>query len=223
VSDRADLRDWGTAMNDHGLMIRPFRSTAEMLEVHEAMFGALGRFCAEAVLQHAQLFEGLDPLTFRVMLAPVELGPYGRHIGYAHVTSSPKAPRYILANRFVCQWRGDNIGLARERDHQFMIDFLVHEMTHHRQVMIAGGMRGKRGDHRDPGWWGAISEAAPHYLGISFPSSIWPKQKPQPGRITEVEATHWPHSFRKLIAEGDPRLHSVSSVVDTAALREPAA
>jgi hypothetical protein len=194
---------------NHELMIQPFRSSAEMLDVHEAMFGALGRDCARVVIEHAGLFEGLDPLTFRVLLAPVELGPYGKHIGYARPTLTPGAPRYILANRFVCQWEGDAIGLAVAP--QRMTDFLVHEMTHHRQVELAGRMRGKRGDHRDPGWWGAIAEAAPHYLGVSFPASVWPMQKAKPGRLTEVEATYWPDSFRRLIAAGDPRLRTISS------------
>jgi hypothetical protein len=68
-----------------------------------------------------------------------------------------------------------------------------------------------RGVHRDRGWFGAVSEAAPRYLGASFPPAIWPKQKApdQELRITEVEVTHWPQSFRRLIANGDPRLVSL--------------
>jgi hypothetical protein len=106
----------------------------------------------------------------------------------------------------VCDWRNGG-AIEFSRDHQFITDFLVHEMTHQRQRMLFSGP-GKRGVHRDVGWYGAIAEAAPRYLGVSFPEAMWPMQKPKPGRMTEVEACHWPHSFRPLIADRDPRLKS---------------
>jgi hypothetical protein len=88
------------------------------------------------------------------------------------------------------------------------------EQLHDPVAWCAGGhKRGPRGDHRDPTWWRAISEAAPHYLGVGFPESVWPKQRPTPGRLTEVEACHWPHSFRELIAARDPRLQHVPKAV----------
>jgi hypothetical protein len=77
--------------------------------------------------------------------------------------------------------------------------------------------------HRDRGWYGAIAEACPRYLGARFAPEVWPKQlsrrvKGENGeldrikkyesddRIDEVTATHWPESFRALIARGDKRL-----------------
>lgn len=90
-------------------------------------------------------------------------------------------------------------------------DFIVHELTHYRQRVLIqrGGIVQNRGAHRDVGWFQAIAEAAPRYLGVTFSESAWPKQKPQPGRLTEVEVTHWPGSFRDLVAGGDPRLRII--------------
>src|SRR4051812_26505993 len=57
-----------------GFML-PFASAAEMLRAHQLMFGAAGQLCAEIVLDWApRLFAApIDPLTVRVVLAPVEL------------------------------------------------------------------------------------------------------------------------------------------------------
>jgi hypothetical protein len=54
-----------------------------MLDTHVRMFGEAGRQCAEIVLRWAgTLFaQPLDALNIRVVLAPVELGPYNRHAG----------------------------------------------------------------------------------------------------------------------------------------------
>jgi hypothetical protein len=69
--------------------------------------------------------------------------------------------------------------------------------------------RQSRGVHRDPGWFAAIAEAAPRYLGVSFQASAWPKQTGGEDRLSEVEVTHWPAAFRPLIAAGDQRLPPV--------------
>jgi hypothetical protein len=208
----------GDRMTNHQLMNAPrrFASEAEMVDVHQAMFGEAGRFCAETVIRYAGLFEGLHPLDFRVVLAPNELGAYMRHIGYARTKRAEHAPRYILGNRGVCGWQADGT-IHITVSHQFMTDFLLHELTHHRQSALieAGARASKRGVHRDAGWYGAIAEVAPRYLGVGFPEGVWPMQKAKPGRLSEVEATYWPHSLRKLIAAGDPRLRK-SSVHDLA-------
>jgi hypothetical protein len=62
----------------------PFRSPEEKLVAHEQMFGEAGRQAAEVVLRWAPtLFAApLDALNIRVVLAPVELGPYNQHVGY---------------------------------------------------------------------------------------------------------------------------------------------
>jgi hypothetical protein len=63
--------------------------------------------------------------------------------------------------------------------------------------------RKKRGGtHRERSWYAAIAEAAPNYLGVQFPEASWPTgPRPRKGSrtLSEVEATHWPHSFRDLI------------------------
>ena len=80
--------------------MKPFRSPEEMLDAHEPMFGEAGRQCAEVVLRWAAtLFAApLDSLNIRVVLAPVELGPYNRHAGY-HYDASEGA--LILGNRHI--------------------------------------------------------------------------------------------------------------------------
>jgi hypothetical protein len=77
--------------------MKPFRSPEEMLDAHEAMFGPAGRQCAE-IVQHwaGTLFAvPLDALNIRVVLAPVELGPYNRHAGYHFAGQGA----FILGNR----------------------------------------------------------------------------------------------------------------------------
>ena len=86
--------------------MKPFRSPAEMLDAHELMFGEAGRQCAEVVLKWAgTLFAvPLESLNIRVVLAPVELGPYNRHAGYHYVREGqgihPRKPTYRRT-----QWR----------------------------------------------------------------------------------------------------------------------
>jgi hypothetical protein len=163
------------------------------------------------VLRHAEtLFdEPIDPLRFRIVLAPCEMGAYDNHAGW---TTANQALPIILLNRHICRICGCAIALNNELNIE---DTIVHELTHVRQfALIARDPKIKlnRGCHRDRGWFGAVSEAAPRYLGVTMPVSIWPKQKAsdQKQRITEVEVTHWPQSFRRLIANGDSRLASVS-------------
>jgi hypothetical protein len=193
-----------------GFQMKPFSSQAEMIETHERMFGEAGRICAELICRHVALFnEPLDPLGIRVVLAPVEIGPYNKHHGYTNGFN------FILVNRHLCRHSNGAFYLAEQIE-----DILVHELTHLRQTIVLGGHvpGGSRGTHRDSGWYGAIAEAAPRYLGVAFPPAKWPKLKSvragsrvrkteEPDRITEVEATHWPYMFRELIAAGDERLN----------------
>jgi len=61
--------------------MKPFQSPKEMLDTNRC--SVAGRQCAEIVLRWAgTLFaQPLDALNIRVVLAPVELGPYNRHAG----------------------------------------------------------------------------------------------------------------------------------------------
>lgn len=68
-----------------------FRSAEELMDTYELMFGLAGRRCAEFVLKWASsLFAvPLDALNIRVVLAPIELGPYNRHAGYIQAAKVP--------------------------------------------------------------------------------------------------------------------------------------
>jgi hypothetical protein len=195
------------------------------------MFGEAGRICAELVCQHVKLFdEPLNPLKIRIVLAPIEIGPYNRHYGYTNGIPKENAAtafRFILGNRHISSFDDHGAFVLHAKKDSWRVgveDFLVHELTHHRQdILLArhGWPQSRsRGVHRDAGWYSAISEAAPRYLGVAFPESLWPKQKSvrvkgqvtkvdEPWRMTEVEATHWPDSFRPLIAAQDKRLEPV--------------
>src|SRR5262245_54607833 len=110
--------------------MNPFSSISEMIQTHEAMWGAAGRFCAEAVCRHVTLFDkSLDPLRIRIALAPDEIGPYNRHAGFTN--SKAEISNIILGNRHVCHLVSD--GSVVLNDLQWAEDFLVHELTHHRQ------------------------------------------------------------------------------------------
>jgi hypothetical protein len=95
-------------------------------------------------------------------------------------------------------------------------------MTHHRQHQIEAAHAGDpawkrtaRGPHRCRGWCAAISEARPKYLGADFPESSWPTgPRPKKGShtLSEVEACHWPFSFRPLLRRGDLRLPCCTQV-----------
>jgi len=190
-----------------------------MIETHELMFGEAGRICAELVCRHVKLFdEPLGALNIRIVLAPVEIGPYNRHYGYIHSSSF----HFILGNRHICTFDKEG-GLVLRKDGWLVgaEDFIVHELTHYRQdILLArhGWPQNRdRGVHRDRGWYAAIAEAAPRYFGVAFPETTWPKLKSvrkggkitkvaEAGRLTEVEVTHWPGSFRTLIANEDKRL-----------------
>ena len=94
-------------------------------------------------------------------------------------------------------------------------DFLVHELTHMRQAQVLRehpDWKKTRGAHRDRGWYTAVSEACPRYLGLQCPPSSWPTgPRTRAGTLTEVDMTHWPGSLRALA--GDPRL---TATVDAA-------
>src|SRR6516165_6547394 len=104
--------------------MKPFRSNAEMLDAHELMFGEAGRQCAEIVLRWAATLFAvpLDGLNIRIVLAPVELGPYNRHAGYHY---GPDDGTFILGNRHVVRLEGGVLKLAPGSE-----DFIVHELTH---------------------------------------------------------------------------------------------
>lgn len=200
--------------------MKPFASDSEMIETHERMFGEAGRVCAELVCRYAKLFdEPLEALNIRVVLAPVEIGPYNRHYGYIYSSSF----HFILGNRHICGFDKDGV-LVLRRDKWLGEDFIVHELTHYRQDSLLAQhswpQNRDRGVHRDCGWYAAIAEAAPRYLGVAFPERIWPKLKSvrkaksvtkqqDPTRLTEVEVTHWPDSFRNLIEEKDSRFEGL--------------
>jgi hypothetical protein len=190
--------------------VKPFRSPEEMLDAHELMFGDAGRQCAAIVQRWATtLFAApLDVLNIRVVLAPIELGPYNRHAGYHFAGKGA----FILGNRHIVQLKGGTLAPTRPADGLLdpLQDFIVHELTHGRQDQLLRehpDWKVTRGVHRDLGWYCAIAEACPRYLGVEFPRSSWPTgPRTRKGTLTEVEATHWPESFRTLVAAEDPRL-----------------
>jgi hypothetical protein len=136
-----------------------------------------GRQCAEVVLKWAATLFAvpLDELNIRVVLAPVELGPYNRHTGYHYGTEHGA---FILGNRHIVRLNGGTLtlvqssgeGPAPEQVGGFlhrMEDFIVHELTHARQAQLlrdhAGqkGWKMKRGAHRDLGWYSAVGRSLP--------------------------------------------------------------
>jgi hypothetical protein len=191
-----------------------FRSPEEMLAAHEQMFGAAGRQAADIVLRWApKLFAvPLEALNIRIVLAPIELGPYNRHTGYC--AGGEGEATFILGNRHMVKLKNHTLVLVQSFER--MTDFIVHELTHYRQHQLATehaddpAWRSKRGGtHRNRAWYAAIAEAAPNYLGVEFPESSWPTgPRPRKGghQLSEVEATHWPRSFRDLMAMNDKRL-----------------
>ena len=198
--------------------MKPFRSAAEMLDAHELMFGEAGRQGAEIVLRWANtLFaEPLDALNIRIVLAPVELGPYNRHMGY-HSGKGEGEGTFILGNRHIVRLEAGTLRLNSRPDEKFFSkyeDFIVHELTHARQAQLLRqyGWKRTRGVHRDLGWYTAVAEACPRYLGVDMPRESWPTgPRTRKGTLTEVDLTHWPPSLRTLAEANDPRLPKVSS------------
>ena len=122
----------------------------------------------------------------------------------------------ILGNRHVVRLNHGTLTLVQD-GHWLNDDFIVHELTHVRQAQLLrqhgadkDWKRKRGGVHRDRGWYAAIAEACPKYLGVDFPQSSWPTgPRTRKGTLTEVEATHWPETFRALIQAGDPRLPKI--------------
>jgi hypothetical protein len=188
-----------------------------MLAVHRGLFGLAGETAAGILLKWCpRLFSiPLDPLAFRVVLAPIELGPYNKHCGYSNTEAG-----FILLNRKCC-------GFDRQHHQQIWLlpeveDVIVHELTHTRQAILLGThhLGGSRGSHRDLGWYEAVAEACPRYLGCEFPRSSWPRAKSVrrgksvghqavEGTLDEPTVTHWPEAMRPLV--GDPRLPRFSA------------
>jgi hypothetical protein len=147
------------------------------------------------------------------VLAPVELGPYNRHAGYCYGGEGKAA--LILGNRHIVQFNRGTLVLnqspmAKDGVGRFE-DFIVHELTHIRQAQLlrANGWQMTRGAHRDLGWYTAIAEACPRYLGVECPRSSWPtgpRMRKGETTLTEVDMTHWPTSLRALSLVDDVRL-----------------
>src|SRR5262249_17393202 len=143
----------------------------------------------------------LEALNIRVVLAPVELGPYNKSAGYCY---EPSEGVFILGNRHIVKLDRGTLVLKPPRNGggplHWVEDFIVHELTHARQAqlerehqLVCGqpeckhGWRRTRGDHRNLGWYTAVAEACPRYLGFELPRSIWPQgPRPKEGRLTEV-------------------------------------
>jgi hypothetical protein len=194
--------------------MKPFRSSEEMLDAHEAMFGEAGRQCAEVVLKWATTLFAvpLEVLNIRIVLAPVELGPYNRHAGYCYGGEGKGA--LILGNRHVVTFKRGTLALIKPAESNLSgyENFIVHELTHIRQAQLLREHKGEWGwsqtggnVHRDKGWYAAIAEACPNYLGVELPESVWPKRN-NPDTLTEPEMSHWPASIRDLVEADDPRL-----------------
>lgn len=157
-----------------------FRCAEEMLDAHELMFGEAGRQCAEVVLKWAGMLFAvpLDALNIRVLLAPVELGPYNRHAGYHY---APDEGTFILGNRHIVELRNGTLVLKQDKAKDLLRrleDFIVHELRHGGQTQLLREhpeWKVTRGAHRDLGWYAAVAEACPKYLGFELPRSIWPK------------------------------------------------
>jgi hypothetical protein len=196
--------------------MQPFRSPDHMLDVHDAMFGTVGRRFAELVLKHAAtLFAApIDPLNVRILLAPVELSPYNRHAGYVHNAPADQGS-FILANRQLVTFRNGAFVLD-ESFYLSLEDFIVHELTHTRQAQLLrqhpndkAWLPKRTGHHQDRGWYTAVAEAAPKYIGVDVPPTSWPNgSRPRKLRpnLTEPEMTYWPVSLRRLAKANDPRL-----------------
>jgi hypothetical protein len=182
-----------------------------MLAVHRGLYGLAGETVAGIVLKWAPVLFAvpLDPLAFRIFLAPGEMGGYNRHCAYINTQAG-----VMLLNRHCCQFDGAPIVLSPDAE-----DVIVHELTHVRQAMLLGRhhVGGSRGPHRDAGWYEAVSEACPRYLGAEFARSSWPRWKSVrraksvykervEGTLDEVTVGHWPEAIRPLA--GDPRLPS---------------
>jgi hypothetical protein len=201
--------------------MKPFQSPDEMLDAHELMFGLAGRQCGEIVLKWATTLFAvpLDALNIRVVLAPVELGPYNRHRGYHYGREG--SGTFILGNRHIVTLSDGTLVLTKQ-SLGFLIgfeDFIVHELTHARQAQLLHehpDWKATRGVHRDLGWYSAVAEACPDYLGVQCPQSSWPTgPRTRAGTLTEVEMTHWPMSLRLLADGDDPRLPKMREQPDT--------
>lgn len=120
---------------------------------------------------------------------------------------------FILGNRHIVELKNGTLILKQRPAKGFLHsfkDFIVHELTHARQAQLLRehpDWKVTRGAHRDLGWYTAVAEACPRYLGFELPSSIWPTgPRTRKGTITEVEMTHWPMSLRLLALDKDERL-----------------
>jgi hypothetical protein len=185
-----------------------------MLDAHEQMFGDAGRHCAELVIKWAAILFAvpLETLNIRVVLAPVEMGPYNKHAGYIYGGEGKAA--FILGNRHIVSLYNGTLVLV-PKGRWFSEDFIVHELIHARQAQLLDQHRGEKewkisrpGAHRNRAWYAAVSEACPRYLGFELPASLWPTgPRTRKGTLSEVEMTHWPQSIRMLAEiDRDPRL-----------------
>src|SRR3974390_721200 len=84
----------------------------------------------------------LDTLNIRVVLAPVELGPYNRHAGYQYGPDGQGV--FILGNRHVVRLYNGTLTLV-QGGQWLNDDFIVHELTHARQAQLLREYGSERG------------------------------------------------------------------------------
>jgi hypothetical protein len=158
--------------------MQPFKSADQMLDAHEAMFGAAGKQAAEIVLEWApQLFaEPLNPLSVRVVLAPVELD---RLTATPAVTprSAPELrsrqpPSVPFLRRQVVLNEPQGFGTLSSTSWRTAARLHCCASTR----VNRAGLNTSASAHRDKGWYSAIAEAAPNYLGVEVPADVWPKR-----------------------------------------------
>jgi hypothetical protein len=101
-------------------VMKAFQSIEQMLETHELMFGPAGRSCAELVQKWAKnlFLDPLDDLNIRIVLAPVELGPYNKHVGY-HYRGHNEDGTFILGNRHIVELADGVLRLRKPTDNGF--------------------------------------------------------------------------------------------------------
>jgi hypothetical protein len=124
---------------------------------------------------------------------------------------------FILGNRHIVKLQGGTLVLNDRAQHLMasVTEFIVHELTHMRQAQLLAEnpeWEQTRGVHRDLGWYTAVAEACPRYLGVECPQSSWPtgpRMRKGANTLTEVDMTHWPGSLRELTHTGDPRLPKI--------------
>lgn len=102
------------------------------------------------------------------------------------------------------------------KDNRQLLYALAHEFCHLYQFKVLGGTKSKRGPHRCPNWYTAITLASPLVCGVNIEGLCKPlksirengkvKKVVHVGSLTESELTYWPRSILELLQLGDKRL-----------------